>query len=69
MNLVSDDMFKNLNRAVIQFFIRLSVGKSNIKLEISIITALEEEERIFCALSNKTCRSLFSFLGFHVDLK
>ena len=69
MNLVSDDMFKNLSKAVMQFFMRLSVGKSNNKLEISTMTAEEEEQRIFCAFSKRTYRSLFSFLGFQSDLK
>jgi|ETNmetMinimDraft_14_1059893.scaffolds.fasta_scaffold47877_1 hypothetical protein len=67
MNLVSEDMFKNLKRAVIQFFIRLSVGKSNNKLETSTTTALEEEQRMLYALSKSTYKSLFSFLGFHAD--
>ena len=43
INFVSDDMFKNLNRAIIQFLIRVSVGKSKKRLVNSTITALEDD--------------------------
>lgn len=69
MNLVSDDIFKNRIRDIIDFFIRFSVGKSRKILVISNITALEEEQSKYSILFIKIYKSLCSFLGFHDYLK